>query len=71
MRRTLAVIARDLLVCRKMREELGKLRCGMQTYEENITTLARDARDAFEVLLIVISLGEMDSIRGLHLQYVN
>jgi hypothetical protein len=36
-----------------MREELGKLRCGMQTYEENITTLARDARDAFEVLIIV------------------
>jgi hypothetical protein len=54
-----------------MREELGKLRCGMQTYEENITTLARDARDAFEVLIIVISLGKMDSIRSCLLQYVN
>jgi hypothetical protein len=53
MRRTSAVTATDLLVCRKMREELGKLRCGMQTYEENITSLARDARDAFEVLIIV------------------
>jgi hypothetical protein len=25
----------------------------MQTYEENIITLARDARDAFEVLIII------------------
>ncbi len=31
------VTSADLLVCRKMREELGKLRCGMQTYEENIS----------------------------------
>jgi hypothetical protein len=38
MMRTSAVTATDLLVCRKMREELGKLRCGMQTYEEIITT---------------------------------
>ncbi len=38
MRRTSAVTATDLLVCRKMREELGKLRCGMQTYEENISS---------------------------------
>jgi hypothetical protein len=36
MRRSSTVTATDLLVCRKMREELGKLRCGMQTYEEII-----------------------------------
>ncbi len=36
MRRTSTGTATDLLVCRKMREELGKLRCGMQTYEENM-----------------------------------
>jgi hypothetical protein len=38
MRRTSAVTAADLFVCRKMREELGKLRCGMQTYKEIIST---------------------------------
>jgi hypothetical protein len=38
MRRSSPLTAADLLVCRKMREELGKLRCGMQTYEEIITT---------------------------------
>jgi hypothetical protein len=71
MRRSSPFTAADLLVCRKMREELGKLRCGMQTYEENITTLARDARDAFEVLIIALSssLGKMDSIRG-HLMLI-
>jgi hypothetical protein len=36
--RTSVVTAADLFVCRKMREELGKLRCGMQTYEENISS---------------------------------
>jgi hypothetical protein len=38
MKRTSAHTATDLLVCRKMREELGNLRCGMKTYEEIIST---------------------------------
>jgi hypothetical protein len=38
MRRSLPLTATDLLVFRNMREELGKLRCGMQTYDENISS---------------------------------
>ncbi len=41
MRRSSPLTASDLIVCRKMREELGKLRklkSGMQTYEENISS---------------------------------
>ncbi len=38
MRRSSTVTATDLLVCRKMREELGKLRCRMQTHEEIISS---------------------------------
>ncbi len=37
-KRPLPLTDTDLLVCRKMREELGKLRCGMQTNKEIITT---------------------------------
>jgi hypothetical protein len=39
-----------ILFDRKMREELDRLRSGMESYQVNITNLARDARQEWEAI---------------------